>query len=117
MKTLLLFLIAVTITVATQAQTSVRMNSEPIGFWTLNMDTMQITKLDKVVKGSVYAPSFATDSVKISGCTFTIDGIATNGITIPPGEASFGFGFDYAYSDTVKIIAKNKAWVLLLIKR
>lgn len=117
MKKLFLLLILTGLAYGVQSQTSVRMSSEAVGYWTLDGDTMVITKADKVVKGSIYVPSFATDSVKVSGCTFIIDGKTTNGITIPPGEASIGFGFDYAYSDTLRIIAKDVAWIGLLIKR
>lgn len=117
MKKLFLILILTGLAYGLQAQTSVRMNSEAVGYWTLTTDTMQILKSDKVVKGSIYVPSFATDSAVVSGCTFTIDGLATNGITIPPGEASVGFGFDYAYSDTLVIISRDKTWLQLLIKR
>jgi hypothetical protein len=113
----LLFFLFLAVTLSASAQTSVRMTSETVGYWTLDGDTMQIVKADKVVKGSIYVPSFATDSTVITGCTFTINGIATNGITIPPGQASIGFGFDYAYSDTVTIISRNKTWLQLLIKR
>lgn len=117
MKKLFLILILTGLAFGVQAQTSVRVNSETVGYWTLDSDTMHITKADKVIKGSLFVPSFATDSTVISGCTFTVDGIPTNGIIIPPGEASVGFGFDYAYSDTVTIISKDKTWVQLLIKR
>lgn len=92
-------------------------STETVGFWTLDTDTIQITRLDKIVKGSIYVPSFSTDSVIIEGCTFTIDGTVTNGITIPPGEATVNFGFDYAYSDSVKITVKDKAWLMLLKHR
>ena len=99
------------------SQTTVRMRQEAIGFWTIDNDTMHIVKADDVVKASVYVPNSATDSVEISGCTFTIDGIATNGIKIPPGEAAFNIGFDYALLDTVTIDANSEAWIMLLIDR
>ena len=102
----------------TQAQTSVRMNQESVGLFTIAADTMQIVKADQIVKFSVYCPTGATDSVHVSGATFTLsDGHATNSIVLPPGETAINLGFDYAYSDTVRIIADNKAWIMLLKKR
>ena len=98
-------------------QTNVRVSSETIGFWTMTSDTMLIKKADNIVRGSVYCPTFSTDSVKITGCTFTVNGIATNGILIPPGEASVEFGFDYALMDSIRIMAKGTAWIMLFKKR
>jgi hypothetical protein len=117
MKTLLLFIIAVAFAVTAQAQTSVRMKSEPIGFWTIGIDTMQVLKTDGVIKLSGYVPESATDSTIISGCTFTIDGIPTNGIKIAPGEAAVNIGFDYAPLDSVRIESRNKTWLMMLIDR
>lgn len=116
-KVILIVLVLVGFTLASFAQTSVRMKSETVGFWTLDGDTMQIVKADMVVVGSVYVPSYSADSVTISGCTFEIDGITTNGIKIAPGEVAVKFGFDYAVSDTVTIAAPDLGWVMLLIDR
>lgn len=118
MKNVLIIVIfALSIGQMAQAQTLKRLSTETVGYWTLGADTLQITRLDKVVKGSIYVPSFSTDSVVVSGCTFIIDGTVTNGITIPPGEASFNFGFDYAFSDSVRIESRDVTWLQLLIKR
>ena len=117
MKTILLATMFCLIGATAFSQTTVRMRSETIGFFTMDADTMHIIKSDNVVKASVYCPSFATDSVIIKGCTFTIDGIPTDSIIVPPGEASFNIGFDYAVLDTLTIEAVEKAWVMLLIDR
>jgi hypothetical protein len=107
--------------VYSQATTPVRTTSETIGFWTMKIpnDTMNIKYSDAIIKVSIYVPSFSADSVKLTGCTFTVDGIATNGITIPPGEASVDIGFNYNYLDTIKIVTKTTgiAWVMLFKKR
>ena len=115
-KLILLFAIAV-LGMAAKAQTPVRVSSETVGYWTITADTMNIVESDDVIRGSIYNPSYATDSVTITGCTFTIDGIAANGIKIPPGEASISFGFDYEISDTTTIACPGEAWVMLLIRR
>lgn len=119
MKTLFLTLALIATLGAAQAQTTVRVASETVGFWTLTADTMLIKKSDAIIHGSVYVPSSSTDSVKITGCTFTVDGIVTNGILIPPGVASVKLGFDYAFLDTVRIMAKGTAtaWIMLFKKR
>jgi len=118
MKKIIVFLFVAFAVTQAQAQTSVRMNVESVGFFTISADTMQIVKADQIVKASVYCPTEATDSVHLSGATFTLsDGHATNSIVLPPGETAINLGFDYAYSDTVRIIADNKAWIMLLKKR
>ena len=117
MKKLFLALIFVGFGLVNYAQTNVRVKSETVGFWTLDGDTMLITKADLVVMGSVYVPLYSVDSVTISGCTFEVDGITTNGIKIAPGEVSVKFGFDYAVSDTITISAPDLAWLMLLIDR
>jgi hypothetical protein len=97
-------------------QTNVRVSTERVGFWTITNDTRLITTADKVIHGSVYCPMESTDSVLITGCNVTVGGIVSNGILLPPGEAALNIGFDYAYTDTVRIIAQNKAWIMLLKK-
>jgi hypothetical protein len=117
MKTLIILGFALLIALNVQGQTSVRTSSETVGFWTLSPDTMLIKKSDKVIHGSVYVPSTSAASAVITGCTFTVNGIVTNGITIPPGEAAVDFGFDYALMDSVRIRTTGTAWVMLMIKR
>jgi hypothetical protein len=121
MKPILCITLAFMLAFTAQAQTSVRVTSETVGFWTMKLpaDTMLIKKTDNIIRGSVYVPSFSADSVKISGCTFTVGGIVSSHIMIPPGEAAVNFGFDYALSDTIRIITKTTGtgWVLLLKKR
>jgi len=117
MKKILLTLVLVGFGLAMHAQTNVRMKSETVGFWTLDGDTMLIVKSDAVVMGSVYVPSYATDSVTISGCTFEVDGITTNGIKVAPGQVAVKFGFDYAVSDSITISAPDLVWLMLLIDR
>jgi hypothetical protein len=117
MKKLIIISIIALYALTGYSQTNVRMKSETVGFWTLDGDTMQIVKADAVVIGSVYVPSYSADSVTISGCTFEIDGITTNGIKIAPGEVAVKFGFDYAVSDTITIAAPDLGWVMLLIDR
>jgi len=118
MKKVIIIAILGVFALVSHAQTSVRMNQESVGFFTITADTMQIVKADQIVKFSVYCPTGATDSVHVSGATFTLsDGHATNEIVLPPGETAINLGFDYAYSDTVRIIADNKAWIMLLKKR
>lgn len=117
MKRIFLIAAVALLSMSAFSQTKVRVSSETVGFWTVTADTMQILETDNVIAGSVYCPSFASDSVHISGCTFTIDGIATNGISIPPGSPAVNFGFRYAISDTLTIIADDVAWVVGLIRR
>ena len=117
MKKLFFILICSLVVSGVKAQTSVRLTSETVGYWTIEGDTMNIVKADNVVGGSVYCPSYSTDSVTISGCTFEIDGITSSDIKIPPGEAALNFGFRYALSDSLNIAVPDKAFVVLLIKR
>jgi hypothetical protein len=116
MKTILL-LLGLLLAIGASAQTWVRTNSETVGYWTLTNDSMLIKKSNKVIHGSVYVPASSTASATITGCTFTVDGNVTNGITIPAGEAAVEFGFDYALSDSIKIKTAGTAWIQLLIKR
>ena len=119
MKKLFLLICLAAIFAAVQSQTSVRASSETVGFWTIRADTMMIKKSDNIIKASIYVPSLSTDSVKITGCTFTVDGIVTNGIQIPPGQAAIDIGFNYALLDTVRIMAKGTAtaWIMLFKRR
>jgi hypothetical protein len=117
MKTLTLIIILSIISIAGFGQTNIRVNTETVGFWTLTNDSLRIKAIDKVIHGSVTVPSTSSASVVISGCKFTVDGHRTNGVTIPAGSGGFDFGFDYAFSDSIKIKTTGTAWIMLLIKR
>jgi len=77
---------------------------------------MNILKSDAVVALSVYVPATETDSVTITGCTFTIDGIASNGTKIPPG-VTVNLGFKFAVLDSVNIMVPGSALITQLIDR
>jgi len=117
MKKIFFLLIAALMFSAAHAQTSVRVRSETVGFWTISADTMQILKTDQVINASIYNPASSTDSVTVTGCTFTVDGITTNGVKIPPGDVTVNLGFKYAFIDSLNIAIPGTAYVSLLIKR
>jgi hypothetical protein len=116
MKKILILLAFIAFAVCLQAQTTVRMSSETVGFWTLCTDTMLVKKSDRAVKMSVFVPEYSTDSAKVTGCTFIIDGIPANGIIIPP-DYGYTIGDHYAPLDSVKIESWDKTWIMMLIDR
>ena len=117
MKKLSTILALTFITLICFSQSTIRLKSETVGFWTLSADTMLILKSDNVITASIYVPTFATDTVSIEGCTFTIDGIETNGVKIPPSEVPVNLGFKLAVLDSIKISSPGVCWVALLIDR
>lgn len=82
--------------------------------FSIEADTMTITKADKIVAVAVSVPSGATDSTLVSGSTITIDGIATTPRKMSPGEY-FSVGIDLdVRTDTLTIIARDKADIILV---
>jgi len=116
MKKLILILAFGLVSMSLFSQNTIRVRSETVGFWTVSADTMNILKADKVIALSIYVPTTETDSVTVTGCTFTIDGIASNGIKVPPG-VTVNLGFKFAVLDSVNIMVPGSALVTQLIDR
>jgi hypothetical protein len=60
--------------------------SDEIYLFTINNDTMTITKSNNISDIAIAVPTASTDSCKLDGSGKVIDGIATNGFLIAPGE-------------------------------
>ena len=114
MKTLLfIFLLFLTVSFA-NSQTLVRMPTEKYGFWTVEEDTMHIYDTTRAVKVSVFVPDYSSDSAKVTGGTYTVDGMSADGIVIPPGYG-FTVGDKYGVIDSLTIEAWDKVWLMMLI--
>ena len=60
--------------------------ADEIYLFTIDNDTMTITKAANISDVAISVPTASTDSCKLDGSGKVIDGIATNGFLLPPGD-------------------------------
>lgn len=89
---------------------------EHISVYNINADTIEIDRTDNIFAITVSCPSWATDSMYVTGTTNTLDGETSGAFTIAPGEhLSFGSGqypISYMY-----IVAAEKGRVITFIRQ
>ena len=82
MKKVLIIITVLVVSLRGYTQTS-----EAVYLWTLNNETMTISKSDDIGLVSIAVPEGATDSCHVDGSGKVVNGIATNGLVLGPGGA------------------------------
>lgn len=117
MKKIKLALIGIVLMIGSiPLMSQISMDEEAVSIWTLGVDTMYITRGDQIAHLSIYVPAEATDSAVVTGKYMVLGGIASNGVTLAPGEVSLNLGQGYSFLDSVTIVSRNKTIVTALPK-
>lgn len=74
-------------------------------------DTVLVTLSDSIYKISAYSDASATDSVQIQGSTFTVGGVSSSNIVLPPGVEDYIEGHGILDSITITTRSGSKGLI------